>query len=220
MLSVNLEQLITFYDQDEEARPHSNAIKTLAGEELGFALLIEYFRRNGKSANLRTPCNTGHRTGPRLDGWLQGRGGSGADIDYQVEVKSWSFHGVGGHSKPLAFDCPLEQLTEHKHRVWQHYWENGQFRPKELKKVLAKMERLPDSNAIIQPLACIWDAVHPKGESEPFFIEKTVACPDFQSVAVFSMSGFLRGLKEESLTLALPITSKRIEWIGRIFNSP
>ena len=192
----------------------------MAGEELGFALLIEYFRRNGKTATLLPgSVTTGRSSGPRLDGWVQVRGGKQPDVDYQVEVKSWSMHGYGGNKTPLEFGCPPDTLAEHKRRVWKHYWENGQFRPKELKKVLTPMKQPPDSSAVVEPLACIWDAVHPNGGLEPLFTRKTVGCPEFKSVAVFSMSSFLRGLKEKSLTLDMPLTSKRIEWIRSIFDS-
>ena len=68
--------------------------------------------------------------------------------------------------------------------------------------------RQPEEGGLIAETA---DEVRADGE--------TVGIPVFQSVAVFSMSAFLRGLKEDRLTLALPDTAERIQWIRRIFNS-
>src|SRR5687767_14506054 len=96
-ITVNVESLLSFYDENREVGRHSNAIKTLAGEELGFALLIEYFNRIGVSAKLlNRTCNTGNAKGSRLDGWIEAKSVSLPTIYYQVEVKSWSIHGVGG----------------------------------------------------------------------------------------------------------------------------
>ena len=39
-ITVNVESLISFYDENRDVGRHSNAIKTLAGEELAFALLL------------------------------------------------------------------------------------------------------------------------------------------------------------------------------------
>ena len=220
-VTVNLEQLITFFDHDKDAHAYSSGIKAMAGEELGFALLIEFLRREGKTATLLPgPVTTGSRSGPRLDGWVQVRGGQEPDVDYQVEVKSWSIHGYGGYKTPLEFGCPPQKLAEHKRRVWKHYWDNGQFRPEALKKVLIPMNHPPDSTAAVQPLACIWDAVHPTGESDPFFVVKTARGSMFESVAVFSMSGFLRRLNEKTLMLDMPMTSERIRRLGSIFELP
>jgi hypothetical protein len=46
-LTLDVKALLDFYDSNRSVQMHSNAIKTVAGEELGFALLIEYFRRVG-----------------------------------------------------------------------------------------------------------------------------------------------------------------------------
>jgi hypothetical protein len=66
-ITVNVEALLSFYDENREVRRHSNAIKTLAGEELGFALLIEHLRRIGVTAELLDrSCTTGKPKGSRL----------------------------------------------------------------------------------------------------------------------------------------------------------
>ena len=216
-MKVDIKRLIKFYDEDPSVKSHSNAIKTLAGEELGFALLMEYFKRQKRKVkHLDVPCNTGNRKGPRLDGWLKASGDNGEEVYYQVEVKSWSFHGVGGNAKPLKYECTQARLAKFKQEEWQRYWADGQFKQPTLNKVLRRMKP-PSRDATVKPLACIWTAVHPKGEATPFFEVATAENQHFDSVSVFSMSGFLRGLGQEYLELDLPITSERIQWLQRIF---
>ena len=84
-IKVDIQKLIKFYDEDSSVQPHSNAIKTLAGEELGFALLMEYFNRQKLTVDyLGGPCTTGNRKGPRLDGWLKASGDDGEVVYYQL----------------------------------------------------------------------------------------------------------------------------------------
>ena len=93
-IKVDIQELITFYDEDPLGRPHSNAFKTLAGEELGFALLIEYFKRQNRVVDyLGGPCTTGNQKGPRLDGWLKVSSNYGEVVYYQS---------VYGHDTILA----------------------------------------------------------------------------------------------------------------------
>ena len=202
-IKVDIPKLIKFYDEDSSVQLHSNAFKTLAGEELGFALLMEYFKRqNRKVECLSGPCTTGNRKGPRLDAWLKANGDNGEVVYYQVEVKSWSFHGVGkNNSKKLKYKCTQARLAEFKQEEWQRYWADGQFKQPTLNKVLRRMKP-PSRDATVKPLACIWTAVHPKGEATPFFEVATAEHQHFDSVCVFSMSGFLRGLGQEYLELA------------------
>ena len=39
-IKVDIQKLIKFYDEDSSVQPHSNAIKTLAGEELANRRLV------------------------------------------------------------------------------------------------------------------------------------------------------------------------------------
>lgn len=41
-IEINIGNLIKFYDEDEKASKHSNAIKAVAGEELCLMLAVEY----------------------------------------------------------------------------------------------------------------------------------------------------------------------------------
>jgi hypothetical protein len=218
---VNVRELISFYDEDKTARPHSNAVKILAGEDIGFGLLIDHFRRNGATAEKLSPCTTGQPKGERLDGWLKvTRQSLATTIYYQVEVKSWSFHGVGGETRPLGVNCTSDELAEFKRREWDRYWFSGRFSNRHLNKVLTPM-KAPHSGATVEPLACIWTALHPNGNSEAFFNVALEGHEQFQRVWVFSMSSFLRNFLATGdgdwLTLDLPLAHARLQWLKRLF---
>jgi hypothetical protein len=212
---IDLNQLLFFFDEKNEARAHANAIKTMAGEELGFALLLQYFRQNGVDARRETvPCTTGKYRGHRLDGWVK-VSREKSDLYYQVEVKTWSQHSIGGRPLPVA--ATETQLREFKKERWRRYWANGTFKDKELIKVLTPMKP-PITPGIVEPLACIWDAVHPEGSDAPFFSVPLLNGP-FRIVHVFSMSAFVRGLTGRTLKLQMPCLQDRLDWLQRIFRT-
>jgi hypothetical protein len=97
-ITINLANLVTFYDDQPDARRHSNAIKTLAGEELGLALLEHYFQdANQQPQRIMQPCTrpagNGH-PGARLDGWIKVTPQPNADpVLYQVLVYAQSREG-------------------------------------------------------------------------------------------------------------------------------
>lgn len=217
-ITINVRALLSFYDENRKVRRHSNAIKALAGEELGFALLIEYFRRIGVTAKLlERPCTTGSPKGSRLDGWIEATGPSSTTY-YQVEVKSWSIHGVGGDSTPLPLAVTDDQLAAYKIRLWNSYWSNGQFKEPGLNKVLIPMKRDP-AWTIVEPLACVWSAMHPEGKQDEFFSVPLIGHVSFQRVWGFSMSAFLRNIvdTEPTLTLYLPSTVIRMGLLATLF---
>lgn len=211
---INRKELIQFFDERSDVRSHASAIKSVAGEELGLALLVEYFRRQGMSAEvLPGPCTTGGAKGNRLDGWLKVTSLEGKASLFQVEVKAWSFHSLSGRPLPLA--ATSSELAEFKRERWKRYWLGNRFRDKELNKVLTPM-RSPLPGVTVEPLACLWDAIHPQGETEPLFFTE-IATGAFGRFAVFSMSSFLRGMNEPILKLNLPHARERLRLLREIF---
>jgi len=214
-VSVDIEELITFNDDSAEVAAHASAVKAIAGEELGLAFLKEYFRRQDAGVEiLPERCTSGERKGVRLDAWLKLTVGLATKL-YQVEVKSWSYHSLGG--RRLAHSASASNLKDFKIERWKRYWDGTAFKDKELNKVLTPM-RSPLHGVPVEPLACLWDAVHPSGADDPFF---TVALPSgpFSQVSVFSVSGFLRGLRLRRIELDLPGIHARLGWLAKIFPS-
>ena len=220
-LAINVRALLSFFDEDKTVSKHSNAIKTMAGEELMFALLIEYFLRDGFDAELLAhPCTTGKSKGPRLDGWVKVKKAGTADVPtfYQVEVKSWSAHGVGGGARFVKPSATPNDLAAYRRDVWAMYWLNGRFIEDGLNKVLTPM-KCPVSDAIVKPLACLWSPVNSTGDATPFFSVRPEPSEPFPDVFVFSASSFLRGIeaKEPTLNLHLPQLVERMGYLSSIF---
>jgi len=218
-LSVNLREVLSFFDEDRSVTKHSNAIKTLAGEEFMFELLLNYFRRSGATADLVSrKCTTGKSRGRRLDGWVKTEK-FGQTTYYQVEVKSWSAHGVGGGSRFVSPNANAAELAKYRREVWALYWANGRFIEDGLNKVLTPM-KCPTEGFTVRPLACLWAPVHPKGQEDPFFTVALDPPTPFSKVDVFSASSFLRGVaaSESELKLVLPDVAERMMWLNRLFS--
>jgi hypothetical protein len=101
ILSVDRKALLTFYDNPlpEQQGIHAAGVNAMAGEELGFALLIRYLRDNvsPESLKLHGPCTTGQRRGHRLDGWANGV--------------------VPTNKNPACSGCPKSALPDPKRKV-------------------------------------------------------------------------------------------------------
>jgi hypothetical protein len=206
-------ELLAFYDDphDAERGVHATAINAVAGEELGLALVIHYFRSLGIDASIIPgPCTTGGRQGYRLDGWIRT-----SETVYQVEVKNWSSHSIGG--KKLPVDAGSEESSRHRIKVWNEYWSGDSFREESAAKVLEPMLP-PFACERIAALIAFWDPMHPEGLSEPLFQVPLAGCA-FTDVTVFSMSSYLRGLQCTSLALPLPKTIARLDILARIFET-
>ena len=219
MMRVNIRELIRFYDEDRAAREHSNAIKTVAGEELNIALLVHYFQSKGAKVDLLDDsCTAGARRGSWLDAWMC-VSQTPDHFYYQVEVKSWSFHGAGG-GPPLPVDCSAPAAARHRTESWRRYWDATaqMFRHKEVRKVLTSM-RCPDPNAAVRPLLCLWDPVHPQGLVDPLF-EVKPSGGDFSTVFVFSTSNYMRHLLCSATHVDLPLhlTKTRLDYLAALFS--
>jgi hypothetical protein len=217
-LILNIRELIGFYDDEPGARPHSNAVKSVAGEELGLALLEQYLQEtHRKPTRLFVPCTT---DGAWLDGWI--RVEHPEHVLYQVEVKSWSMHGYGSRKQQLSVDAAPDTLAHYKVSTWERYWQAGSFKAQGLKKTLLRMRLPKDETGPIEPIACVWAAVHPEGKEASFFTVPTKGV-DFKEVHIFSMSAYLRsvmGSGRTAIVLNLPNTVKRLGYLSKLFSAP
>ena len=59
----------------------------------------------------------------------------------------------------------------------------------------------------------MWDAMHLDGETTPWFSVMLPTGSHFQRLWVFSMSAFLRTLTDQYLTLEMPNTLQRLNWL-------
>lgn len=237
-LEVSIEKIIHFFDEDLDRRQHASSVKAVVGEELAFACMVKFFEDKGAHASLlvdkrnnRTACTTGGRKGFQLDGWLK-VSSRHKTVLYQTEVKSWSFHGIGGRDRrlPLVASVLADDLKIKGENLEMYRAAlNGEVERDfdSVRKVLFKM-RVPTgyekeaAMASPQPLLCIWEAVCDKGDrvGAPLFAMKVkrfkfanrvkdnlrLAGGDFPEVQIFSVSNYLRAKlkgKEATRTIRL-----------------
>jgi hypothetical protein len=216
-IEIDIEALLHFFDESPpESQGHATGIVAIAGEDLGAGLLAHHLEAQGASVEvLPGPCSQGTKRGKRLDRWLRVRQ-NGGTVYYQVEIKNWSAHALGG--RVLKIDASAEELSEHKKERWSKEWDGTGFRKPTMAKVLIPM-RPPEQDCLVEPLACYWDAMHPDGEEAPLF---SVPVPDsvFPRVWVFSMSTYLRVLLASGRThmqIDMPETAIRLDWLNQLF---
>ncbi len=210
MMTVNISALLRFFDEvPDDSRRHATSIVSVVGEELGLALLVDYLSKTDAGARLlKEPCKTGKKRGSRLDGWVET-----TSTLYQVEVKSWSAHSFGG--TPLRIDASPEELPAFRVARWNENWRNGTFADPPAAKVLERMPP-PHPHSNIEPLIVFWVAMNPDGKADPFF-RVALEGERFPVLNVFSVSGYLRQIPEDTLELSLPNTRTRMRWLSEMF---
>jgi hypothetical protein len=226
MLKIDIRALVDFFDVDTEAQQDASSVKAVIGEEFAVACMRHYFEMRGAQAELllhhdgnrRLACTTGELAGYQLDGWFLVRENN-RQTCYQMEIKSWSFHGIGGRDQRMLVEHEeTPDCLRIKKYVFSKYYDRSTncIRPDEVKKVLLKM-RVPNAPGRHppypihnpQPLLCLWQAVceEDKEASEVFFsvpvapIDAMIKpngarCESggFERVWVFSVSNYLRTL--------------------------
>jgi hypothetical protein len=209
MIAVSRQDLLDFFDQVPiPSRKHATSIVSVAGEELGLALLIHYFAGKGtRSRVVGDRCTPGTKSGQRLDAWIDA-----GSVLYQVEVKNWSAHAIGG--KVLQINVQPKEAAKYRIEMWKRVWDSKGFTSSSMSKVLLPMK--PPRKGHIEPLIAFWTALHPHGVAEPFFRVRVKGAV-FPAVNVFSMSNYLRQCSADQLLLQMPITCSRLRWLSKLF---
>ena len=214
-ITVDVQQLLAFFDEEAPGSAgHATSVVAVAGEDLGAALLLHYLSSVGTDAEvLPERCTQGTKKGHRLDRWILAHQTDG-QVLYQVEIKNWSAHAIGG--KRLARGASADTLRAYKTERWLSMWTGTNFRTESVRKVLTPM-RSPRPGVPIEALVCFWTALHPEGEETPLFSVPLLSHEHFQRVWVFSMSSYLRSVKQASLVLRMPEVAQRQAWLARLF---
>jgi hypothetical protein len=209
-LTIDIRELVAYCDEEGAGWRHAKTSKEIVGDELALPMLARYFReRRRESEILAEPCTTGNTRGPHLSGWLHVKS-PGVGTLYQVQVKTWSRLSVRG--RHLGLDASPNETARFKKQRWERYWDEGRFTDHELNQVLTPMDS-PRAGIPVEPLACLWDAVHPTGGLEALF---SVACAEsvFQKVNVFSIFAFLRSKNVPTIDVAVPDESTGLRWLA------
>ena len=214
-------ELVRFYDtKPKESGGPASAVNAVAGEDLGAGLLKYYFENVERASVTILPEKPksvkSETTGKAswLDLWLLVEWPD-RKILFQVEIKNWSAHSVGGRA--LTLSASPEQIKAYKINSWKREW-NEELTQNGTKKVLLPMispERHDDTT--IEPLLCMWAAMHPAGERDPFYNVKVPDGHHFTRLWVFSMSAYLRMLTCHYLEMEMPKTIERQRVLNSLF---
>jgi hypothetical protein len=173
----------------------------------------------GNVVSLPDPCTQHKKSGVRLDRWVHVIGKEGETL-YQVEVKNWGAHSLGG--KPLKIDDDAAKVASHVKDGWKRYWDGLRGCPahKPLEKVLTPM-KVPTSinpDTVVEPVACVWDLLGRDEVPEPWFAVPLMG-KAFERLHWFSMSAYLRQLYHRGqmeIDIPTPQLDARLAVIGRM----
>jgi hypothetical protein len=218
---LNLRELLNFYDYTvESSNTHASAVNAVLGEDLAVAFLLHYFKSLGYGVlALDQACTQGTKKGSRLDKWIAVQSASESVI-YQVEIKNWSAHSIGGNVVERPDDP--DYMREFRVKRWNYQFDAMKKVPSQAGalKVLTKM-RVPDQYSNThsqQPLLCFWEPLHQHGDSEALF-EVEVVSEAFTQLKVFSMSNYVSLLLKtsETLEVEMPDADARIDWMQKLY---
>ena len=210
MMKFNRVKLINFYESPKSwdgkilgRGSHVTAITGLIGEDLVMALVRHYWKNIQKEESNITgyQCNQGARAGKRLDAWIE----KGKFI-YQVEVKNWSAHSLGGYDH--SNECADHTLEEFAAKRWVHYFGKAGETPKlapEIAKVAIDMNTT--SKLERKKLICFWAHIV-NAEGNPY--------SEVNGIEVFSASAYLRSLEDDSIELELPRAESRLKLLNNL----
>jgi hypothetical protein len=219
--TLHLNELLNFYDyRVSSSIGHAAAVNAVLGEDLAVALLTHYLKGVGLAVvALDEVCTQGTQRGYRLDKWIAVESATESVI-YQVEIKNWSAHSIGG--KSVKLDAKEDYMREFRTTRWVYQFNVDKQVPsqKETLKVLTKM-RVPSaySDHKHEALLCFWEPLHPKGELEAFF-EVDVVSEAFKKLKVFSMSNYVSELLKttDQIDVEMNDADERIEWLQKIYS--
>lgn len=222
-MKINRERILAFYDKrcpwpTETGSPVS-AITGVIGEDLVLGLLRRHL--NGKI--LSYGCKPEGSTGRRLDAWVS----AGGKL-YQVEVKNWCAHSMGGRTVPDDASG-VRKIAEIN--LWEFL-----THPRNLEaiwKILGPMKPpSSEGNANPIPLLALWAPVaSPNRLSSlpPFWFHcdlsnyEGVIPKQYRKVAhrkihIFSASLYLRSLQSKAINLPMPRAEERIRCLKAFCN--
>ena len=223
-MKYNIKEIIEFFDDSNfDNKGDASAVVGIIGEDLNASAFKHYLESNkGCDVEILT-CNVteGHSKGKWLDRWIVDHTNK---IMYQCEIKNWSSTAIGGKVLPYnATDEEIKIVSEH-HQIKQikdNFLSTSKF-PGPVSKVLLKM-RKPEGfeKYKVEPLMAYWMPVSfDKDLLSPFSVlninkigigEKT----EFKKLNIFSVSLYLRSLKEDFINLETPNSERRVEQLYR-----
>lgn len=222
---VDVPEIISFFDEIPcYSEKQATSVVSVVGEDLGAGCLQKYLEEEeGASVSVLTDSVTpGTRDGQRLDRWIVVDWPNKGRQVFQTEIKNWSAHAIGG--KKILREALAEELRKYKHERWREQWDsdNQSLKDSRVGKVFNGMQ-LPArlSGSSVLPLVIYWMPVAPESESDKhlFQVSTNPTCR-FGELWVFSISSYLRSIREPKICLKMPIATKRLRILNRLFRLP
>ena len=235
LVKINVKEILSFFDEKPDwSIKHATSVVGVIGEDLNAACFQRYMESNGAKATvLQDPVGTGKRKGPRLDRWIKVDCPHGSRTLFQTEIKNWSAHAIGGETLPV--DASHAEVTKYKQKRWKDKWDSRKRTLKNdyIAKVMVPMKPPSDlglKEENIRPLLIFWEALGPKARSHlfcmtnltynfPFNIPSTwpnSMTYEFPELWVFSVSSYLRSIKDAIIELPMPNVASRLQALERL----
>ena len=234
LVTVRVEDLLRFFDEKPDwSLKRATSVVGIVGEDLNAASFQHYVESKGGSACVLREFDstrplrvtTGKRKGYWLDRWVRVKwpDESGSGSVFQTEIKSWSSHAIQGRT--LCVSATAEQLREYKVARWKQHWDEDRrcLRGTNTAKVLFRMQE-PKEHGVhkskVRPLLIFWEALAPAEEVDQHLFRVNVASDApgyFKELWVFSVSSYLRSVRESTLDLDMPEAASRLGVLDRLF---
>ena len=243
LVTANVEGLLRFFDEKPDwSKKHATGIVGIVGEDLNAACFQHYLKSKGARAdvlrypgsNRPLPVTTGNLKGPRLDRWIEVVWADGSKTVFQTEIKNWSAHAFGG--KSLSTSATPEEVTNHSQARWEVHWHSRRrtLKGANTAKVMVRMKPpagVDQKN--IRPLLIFWEAMGPRSQAGnhlfkvdnptrdfPFELPSTWPSPyGFPDLWIFSVSSYLRSIRDVSIELDMPDASLRLQILNSLFST-
>lgn len=228
LVKVNVPDLLSFFDEKPDwAERHATAVVGVAGEDLNTACFCHYLESRGHRGEVLADgsgkplaVSPGTRKGSRLDRWIEVRWKDGTRNLFQTEIKNWSAHSLSGEILRLC--ASDKEVRAYKQSRWENRWDRDEqrLRVRQTSKVLSPMR--PPSGCEgkdIQPLLIFWEALGLRDNAGDHLFSVDVADNPgkFPKLWVFSVSSYLRSVKQDKLELMLPEASHRLAVLRKLF---
>ncbi len=226
-MRVNIKEVIEFFDDSNfDNKGDVSSIVSIMGEDLN-ATTFKHYLESEKGFNIEIldrNVTEGHKKGKWLDRWIVDHTNK---ILYQCEIKSWSSTAIGG--KVIPFDASESEIIKiseyHKNKQIRDNYSSESIFPNGTSKVLLKMKK-PEGfeDYKLEPLLSYWMVVSfDKNPLVPFsqidLVETGIyGKTEFKTLTTFSVSLYLRSLKQDYLDLNMPNTERRIKQLDRVLS--
>ncbi len=219
---VDVRETIKFFDEiPDYSVKQATSVVSVTGEDLAAGCFQRHLeKKEGATVCIRSESvTTGKQKGPRLDRWIVVDWPDGSQVTFQTEIKNWSAHAIGGEILPLNISAV--ELRDYKKKMWEELWDSDDqsINGYDHGKVLTRMNPPDDlADSRILPLLILWTPIAPESEPDSCLF-KVSPNPSygFSELWVFSISSYLRSIRESKICLRMPIAAQRLRILNRLF---